>query len=65
MLLAPTFKLLGNSMILGSLELIAEVFALSEKAGIGAPMAYSLMKELLPAPMSASQLASIACLYLN
>ena len=47
---APTFKLIGNSMILGSLELIAEVFALSEKAGIGAPMTYSLMKELLPAP---------------
>ncbi|KAH9932081.1 NAD(P)-binding protein [Epithele typhae] len=48
---ASTFKLIGNSMILGSLELIAESFALGEKAGIGAPMTYSLMKELIPAPL--------------
>lgn len=62
---APTFKLLGNSMILGSLELIAETFALSEKAGIGAPMAYSLMKELLPAPMYAAISTSVEVALLN
>ncbi|KAI0756407.1 NAD-P-binding protein [Daedaleopsis nitida] len=47
---APTFKLIGNSLILGSLELLAEVFTLSEKAGIGAPMVHQLIKDLLPAP---------------
>lgn len=32
--LAPTFKLIGNSMILGSLEILAEAFTLAEKSGI-------------------------------
>ncbi|KAI0673833.1 NAD-P-binding protein [Trametes maxima] len=47
---APTFKLIGNSMILGSLELLAEVQTLSEKAGIGAGLVQQLIKEVLPAP---------------
>ncbi|RPD64627.1 NAD(P)-binding protein [Lentinus tigrinus ALCF2SS1-7] len=47
---APTFKLIGNAMILGSLELLAEVFTLSEKAGIGAPLVHQLIKDLMPAP---------------
>ena len=55
---APTFKLIGNAMILGSLELLAEVFTLSEKAGIGAPLAYQLIKDLMPAPPSVSALVS-------
>ncbi|KAJ3721829.1 hypothetical protein C8R42DRAFT_696364 [Lentinula raphanica] len=33
---APTFKLLGNSMILGAVEVIAEAFTLGDKAGIEA-----------------------------
>ncbi|KAG9222414.1 hypothetical protein CCMSSC00406_0002749 [Pleurotus cornucopiae] len=32
---APTFKLIGNSMILGTLEVLAESFTLAEKSGIG------------------------------
>ncbi|KAL7285048.1 hypothetical protein ACG7TL_000139 [Trametes sanguinea] len=47
---APTFKLVGNSLILGSLELLAEVFTLSEKAGIGAPLVHQFIKEVMPAP---------------
>ncbi|RDX46769.1 NAD(P)-binding protein [Lentinus brumalis] len=47
---APTFKLIGNAMILGSLELIAEVFTLSEKAGIGAPLVHQFIKDIMPAP---------------
>ncbi|KAF5385352.1 hypothetical protein D9615_001209 [Tricholomella constricta] len=37
---APTFKLIGNSMILGTLEVLAEAYTLAEKSGI----------KILPAP---------------
>ncbi|KAI0658476.1 NAD-P-binding protein [Cubamyces menziesii] len=47
---APTFKLVGNSLILGSIELLAEVFTLSEKAGIGASLVHQFIKEVMPAP---------------
>ncbi|EIW64465.1 NAD-P-binding protein [Trametes versicolor FP-101664 SS1] len=47
---APTFKLIGNSLILGSLELLAEVFTLSEKAGIGASQVQQFIKDTMPAP---------------
>ncbi|KAI0919997.1 hypothetical protein AcW1_002889 [Taiwanofungus camphoratus] len=47
---AATFKLIGNSMILGSLEILAEAFTLSEKAGIGAPVTYEFVKDMFPAP---------------
>ncbi|KAH9854276.1 NAD-P-binding protein [Lenzites betulinus] len=47
---APTFKLIGNSLILGSLELLAEVFTLSEKAGIGAGLVQQFIKDIMPAP---------------
>lgn len=47
---APTFKLLGNSMILGTLEILAEAYTLSEKAGIGAENLHTLVQEILPAP---------------
>jgi len=47
---APTFKLIGNSLILSSLEILAETFTLAEKAGIGAPTLYSLVKDMMPAP---------------
>ncbi|KAI0640128.1 NAD-P-binding protein [Trametes polyzona] len=47
---APTFKLIGNSLILGSLELLAEVFTLSEKAGIGSGLVHQFIKDVMPAP---------------
>ena len=48
--IAPTFKLIGNSVILGNLEILAEVFTLSEKSGIKPSQTQDLIKELLPAP---------------
>jgi 3-hydroxyisobutyrate dehydrogenase-like beta-hydroxyacid dehydrogenase len=48
---APTLKLLGNSMILGSLEILAEGFTLAEKSGIGAVNMHNLVKDILPAPV--------------
>ncbi|KAJ8518777.1 hypothetical protein ONZ45_g4213 [Pleurotus djamor] len=42
---APTFKLIGNSMILGSLEILAESFTLAEKSGIGSQAVLDLVKD--------------------
>ena len=39
-------------MILGSLELIAEVYTLAEKAGIGAAPVHQFIKDVMPAPPS-------------
>jgi len=47
---APTFKLIGNSIILGTLEIMAEAYTLAEKAGIGAENVHTFIKEFLPAP---------------
>lgn len=44
---APTFKLIGNSMILGSLEILAEAYTLGEKSGIGAENVHDLVKGLV------------------
>ncbi|KAI0308361.1 hypothetical protein B0F90DRAFT_1682171 [Multifurca ochricompacta] len=48
---APTFKLIGNSLVLGSLELIAEAYTIAEKSGIGQDIVYEYIKELIPAPI--------------
>lgn len=48
---APTFKLIGNSLILGSLEILAESFTLGEKSGISSDLVQTLVKDLMPAPM--------------
>jgi len=48
---APTFKLIGNSLILGSLEILAEAFTLAEKSGIQPAQVHGLVKDLLPAPI--------------
>ncbi|KAI0248353.1 NAD-P-binding protein [Lactifluus subvellereus] len=48
---APTFKLIGNSMVLGSMELIAEAYTMAEKSGIGQELVYEYIKELIPAPI--------------
>ncbi|THV01426.1 NAD-P-binding protein [Dendrothele bispora CBS 962.96] len=40
---APTFKLIGNSMILGAIEVFGEAYTLGEKAGIEADRVNDLM----------------------
>jgi 3-hydroxyisobutyrate dehydrogenase-like beta-hydroxyacid dehydrogenase len=52
---APTFKLIANSIILGSMEVIAESMTLAEKSGIGSESVHNLIKDLFPAEMSVSQ----------
>ncbi|KAF8204243.1 hypothetical protein K438DRAFT_1964609 [Mycena galopus ATCC 62051] len=47
---ANTFKLIGNSMILGTLEILAESFTLAEKSGIPASEVHGLVKDIFPAP---------------
>ncbi|KAJ7084736.1 NAD-P-binding protein [Mycena crocata] len=47
---APTFKLIGNSMILGTLEILAESYTLAEKSGIAATEVHNLVKDIFPAP---------------
>ncbi|KAJ8084540.1 hypothetical protein PM082_003313 [Marasmius tenuissimus] len=48
----PTFKLIGNSMILGTLEVLSEAYTLGEKAGINSELIHNLVQEILPAPGS-------------
>lgn len=43
-ILAPTLKLIGNGMILGANELIAETLTFGEKSGIGQQVVYDLVK---------------------
>ena len=40
---APTFKLFGNSLILGTMEVMAESLTLAEKAGVDSSVALSLL----------------------
>ncbi|KAG8219605.1 NAD(P)-binding protein [Butyriboletus roseoflavus] len=47
---APTLKLIGNGMIMGANELLAETLTLGEKSGIGAQTVYGLVKDIMPAP---------------
>ncbi|KAF7347249.1 NAD(P)-binding protein [Mycena venus] len=47
---ASTFKLIGNSMILGTLEILAESYTLAEKSGIAASDVHGLVKDIFPAP---------------
>jgi 3-hydroxyisobutyrate dehydrogenase-like beta-hydroxyacid dehydrogenase len=47
---ACMFKLIGNSMILGALEIMGEAFTLGEKAGVEATSVQQLISDLLPAP---------------
>ncbi|KAG6873850.1 hypothetical protein C0995_010462 [Termitomyces sp. Mi166 len=41
---APTFKLIGNSMILGTLEVLAEAYTLAEKSGIDAENVHNFVQ---------------------
>ncbi|KAF9024134.1 NAD-P-binding protein [Hymenopellis radicata] len=47
---APTCKLIGNSMIISSLEILGEAYTLGEKSGIGADNVRRLVQEIFPAP---------------
>ncbi|KAF7302819.1 NAD(P)-binding protein [Mycena kentingensis (nom. inval.)] len=47
---AYTLKLIGNSMILGTLEILAESYTLAEKSGIAATEVHKLVKDIFPAP---------------
>jgi 3-hydroxyisobutyrate dehydrogenase-like beta-hydroxyacid dehydrogenase len=46
---APTLKLIGNSIILGCVEVLAEAQTLAEKSGIGAEAVHNFVKDILPA----------------
>lgn len=48
---APTFKLYGNTLILGTMEVMAESLTLAEKAGIDPSVALNLLNDLFPAPI--------------
>jgi len=48
---APRFKLFGNSLILGVMEVMAESLTLAEKAGIDSGVALALLNDLFPAPV--------------
>ncbi|RDB26407.1 putative oxidoreductase YfjR [Hypsizygus marmoreus] len=50
---APTLKLIGNSFILGSLEILAECQTLAEKTGLGAQGAQNLAKIFYTPPLCA------------
>jgi len=44
------FKLLGNSFIIGTIELLAETHTLAEKTGVGMQAFHDLMGAMFPAP---------------
>ncbi|KAK4053548.1 hypothetical protein OIV83_001716 [Microbotryomycetes sp. JL201] len=47
---ASAFKLNGNMMVLGIIELLAEGLTLAEKTGVGAELLMEFVKEFMPAP---------------
>lgn len=47
---ASAFKLNGNMLILGIIEILAESMTLAEKTGVGADLLMEFVKEFLPAP---------------
>ncbi|GAA6059818.1 hypothetical protein JCM10212_003730 [Sporobolomyces blumeae] len=47
---ASSFKLIGNSCVLGVIELLAESMTLADKTGVGAELLYEFIKEFMPAP---------------
>lgn len=47
---APTLKLIGNSVILGCIEVMAEAITLGETTGVGASAVHGLIQDLFPAP---------------
>ncbi|GAA5874025.1 hypothetical protein JCM5296_001064 [Sporobolomyces johnsonii] len=47
---ASSFKLIGNSCVLGVIELLAEAMTLADKSGVGSDLLYEFIKEFMPAP---------------
>lgn len=47
---AASFKLIGNSFILGQIEILAETMTLAEKTGVGSDRFYEFIQEFFPAP---------------
>ncbi|KAI5120225.1 hypothetical protein M0805_000039 [Coniferiporia weirii] len=47
---APTLKLIGNSLILGFMEVMAESITLGEKSGIGADAVLGVINDMFPVP---------------
>ncbi|GAA5861450.1 hypothetical protein JCM8547_006131 [Rhodosporidiobolus lusitaniae] len=47
---ASAFKLSGNAMIIGIIELLAESFTFADKTGVGSDLMYEWVKDFLPAP---------------
>ncbi|SCV67709.1 BQ2448_5320 [Microbotryum intermedium] len=47
---AAAFKLTGNMLILGSIELLSEAMTLADKTGVGSDLLLSFVKDFIPAP---------------
>jgi len=47
---AAGLKLLGNSLIVGIIEIISEAYTLADKSGVGAEAVYEFIENFLPAP---------------
>ncbi|GAA5837134.1 hypothetical protein JCM11251_005263 [Rhodosporidiobolus azoricus] len=47
---AASFKLQGNGLIIGIIELLAEGMTLADKSGVGSDLLYEFIKEFIPAP---------------
>ncbi|KZT54131.1 hypothetical protein CALCODRAFT_22767 [Calocera cornea HHB12733] len=47
---AASFKLIGNGMILGTIEMLSEAMTMAEKSGLGGELFYSFIKDMFPAP---------------
>jgi len=62
---APTLKLIGNSMILGVIELLAEAQTLAAKTGIAPAQVHQLVQELFPCPPMVNYSARISNAYFD
>ncbi|GAA5866312.1 hypothetical protein JCM1840_004081 [Sporobolomyces johnsonii] len=47
---ATSFKLVGNSCVLGAIEVLAEAMTLADKSGVGSDLVCEFIKEFMPAP---------------
>lgn len=52
--LALTYKLMANSMILGTIEILAEALTFGEKTGIGSDRVYDLVQGIFVYPSDVS-----------
>ncbi|KAN0064797.1 hypothetical protein ACQY0O_001854 [Thecaphora frezii] len=47
---AASFKLIGNSLIVSTIEMLSETMTLADKTGVGAERLYEFLEEFYPAP---------------